>query len=113
MTVAYRNISVHPLYFYFYVWEREIRTVGRPIASGDDTVHALLGADLLAKRGDARICHESRVESVHAVPGRISRMGAARARACVHQRARRKEEGPERTFVRNIRPKGIAERERT
>jgi hypothetical protein len=53
------------------------RTVRRPVASGDDAVHALLGPDLLAKRGDARICHERRVERVDAVPRRISRVRAA------------------------------------
>ena len=85
-----------------------IRTVGRPVTSGDDTVHALLGADLLAKRGDARICNESRVERVHAVPGRKARVSAA-VRACRAVRGdTRGKEGPERTFVRNIRPRGIA-----
>jgi hypothetical protein len=94
MTVVTHGTSATP-FFFVYVWGGvfeagrfgETRTVGRPITSGDDTVHALLGSDLLAKRGDARICDESRVESVHAVPGRISRVSAAEpVRACAHQR---------------------------
>ena len=40
-------------------------------------MHALLGADLLAQRGDPRICDERCVERVNAVPGRVSRVCAA------------------------------------
>jgi hypothetical protein len=40
-------------------------------------VRALLGADLLAKRRDACVCDERRVESIYAFPGRISCVSAA------------------------------------
>ena len=53
------------------------RTIWCPIASGDHAVHALLGADLLAKRRDACVCDEGCVERVHAFPGRVSCVSAA------------------------------------
>ena len=56
--------------------ERDKRTVRCPIASGDHAVHALLRADLLAKRRDPGVSHERGVERIHAVPRRISCMGA-------------------------------------
>ena len=51
-------------------------TVGRPVTSRDNTVHALLRPDLLAKCGDACICDERRVERVDTVPWRVSRVRA-------------------------------------
>ena len=39
-------------------------------------MHALLRADLLTKRRDAGVSYESGIERIHAVPRRISCMGA-------------------------------------
>src|SRR5882762_6117969 len=94
----------------------EARTVRHPIASGNDAVHALLGVDLLAKSGDACVCHECRVERDHAVPRRISRVRAvAPPCRCVSGQAnkdmRAKAGGS--TFARSIPPRGIAWRGRT
>ena len=42
-------------------------------------MHALLRADLLAKRRDAGVGHERGVERIHAVPRCVSCMGAENA----------------------------------
>src|ERR1700744_6114860 len=85
-------------------------TVGRPVTSGDNTVHALLWPDLLAKCGDACICDERRVERVDAVPWRVSRVCAY---VNVHFSSGTRRIIKSVTFVRSIRPRGIAVREKT
>ena len=104
--VSYRIVSKGP-----YVVCVKL-TVGRPVASGDDTVYALLRPDLLAKCGDACICDERRVERVDAVPWRVSRVCAY---VNVHFSSALELDELKKgvTFVRSIRPRGIAVRAMT
>ena len=89
-------------------------TVGRPVTSGDDTVHALLRPDLLAKCGYACICDERRVERVDAVPWRVSRVCAyVNVHFSSAGTGTRQITENSVTFVRSIRPRGIAMRAMT
>lgn len=100
-------------------WEggrKRKRTVWCPITSGDHAVDTLLRVDLLAKRRNAGVRDERRVERVHAFPWCVSCVSAAGLSTSATQGARgfrvaRFVGG--RTYVRSIPPRGIAARGRT